>query len=78
MRRQTSDLLAPFYSEHVLGNFAVSVAIGLALGFLFGVGCAAAVLYTIFLAGYRSALRDAANGGSSQRYREQSKKLKLH
>lgn len=59
----------------MLGNFAVSIAIGLALGFLFGVGCAAAVLYTIFLAGYRSALRDAAAGGMTPRYREQLRKL---
>jgi hypothetical protein len=60
----------------VLGTFTVSVALGLALGFLFGVGCAAAVLYSVFLAGYRSALRDAAAGGTQARYREQSKKLK--
>lgn len=62
----------------MFGSFAISAAIGLALGFLFGVGCAAAVLYTIFLAGYRSALRDAMAGGTSSRYREQIGKLKQH
>ena len=59
----------------MLSTFAISSAIGMALGFLFGVGCAAAVLYTIFLSGYRAALRDGAAGGTSDRYREQSRKL---
>lgn len=59
----------------MLTNLAVSVAIGLALGFLFGVGCAAAVLYTVFLSGYRAALRDAAAGGVSRRYRDQLRRL---
>lgn len=62
----------------MLDSFVVSMAIGLALGFLFGVGCAAAVLYTIFLAGYRAALCDGANGGVSPRYREQLRKVNRH
>jgi hypothetical protein len=33
--------------------------IGFFLGFGFGVGCALAVMYSIFLGGYRAALRDA-------------------
>ncbi len=35
-----------------------SAAIGFFLGFVFGVGCALAVMYSIFLGGYRAALRD--------------------
>ena len=35
-----------------------SSAIGFFLGFAFGVGCALAVMYSIFLGGYRAALRD--------------------
>jgi len=58
-----------------MSGFTISAAMGLALGFLFGVGCAAAVMYTIFLSGYRAALRDAAAGGTSERYRAQSGKL---
>lgn len=56
-------------------GFTVAAAIGLALGFLFGVGCAAAVLYTIFLAGYRRALQDEQQGGLSSRYREEKRRL---
>jgi hypothetical protein len=32
---------------------------GYAIGCIFGVGCAFAVLYTIYLGGYRQAARDA-------------------
>jgi len=33
--------------------------IGFFLGFAFGVGCALAVMYSIYLGGYRAAIRDA-------------------
>ena len=33
--------------------------IGFFMGFGFGVGCALAVMYSIYLGGYRAALRDA-------------------
>ena len=39
-------MLAPFF--------------GFFLGFAFGVGCALAVMYSIYLGGYRAAVRDAA------------------
>jgi hypothetical protein len=35
------------------------IFIGVFLGFAFGVGCALAVMYSIFMGGYRSAVRDA-------------------
>jgi hypothetical protein len=40
-------------------NFAWS-AIGFFLGFTFGVGCALAVMYSIFMGGYRAAVKDAS------------------
>ena len=40
-----------FYTGSIVGFF---------LGFTFGVGCALAVMYSIFLGGYRAALRDGA------------------
>jgi len=33
--------------------------LGFFLGFTFGVGCALAVMYSIYLGGYRAAVRDA-------------------
>ena len=40
-------------------GFAPGFIIGMFLGFVFGVGCALAVMYSIFLGGYRAAVRDS-------------------
>ena len=34
-------------------------AIGFFLGFVFGVGCALAVMYSIYMGGYRAAVKDS-------------------
>jgi hypothetical protein len=39
--------------------FGMSALCGLILGFMFGVGCAFAVLYTIYMGGYRKALSES-------------------
>ena len=36
-----------------------SVAIGAFIGFFFGVGCALAVMYSIYMGGYRAAVKDS-------------------
>lgn len=36
-----------------------SVAIGWFFGFMFGVGCALAVMYSIYMGGYRAAVKDS-------------------
>ena len=41
---------------------------GLILGFMFGVGCAAAVIYTVYMGGYKKGVEDALLGGKSGRY----------
>jgi hypothetical protein len=40
-------------------NVFTSAAIGCFLGFVFGVGCALAVMYSIYLGGYRAAVKDS-------------------
>jgi len=40
-------------------SITLGTVIGFFLGFVFGVGCALAVMYSIFLGGYRAAVRDA-------------------
>ncbi len=40
-------------------DFLWSSAIGFFLGFVFGVGCALAVMYSIYRGGYRAGQRDA-------------------
>jgi hypothetical protein len=41
-------------------SFSSAALIGFFLGFAFGVGCALAVLFSIYMGGYRAAVRDAA------------------
>lgn len=45
-----------------------SLLVGYFIGCMFGVGCASAVLYRIYLGGYRRALRDALLDEKPQRY----------
>ena len=35
------------------------IVFGWCLGFMFGVGCALAVMYSIYLGGYRAAVKDS-------------------
>ncbi|MGI4756804.1 MAG: hypothetical protein ACRYGF_08145 [Janthinobacterium lividum] len=48
---------------------------GFLLGFMLGVGCALAVMYSIFMGGYRAALREAALPEKSKRYLEELAKV---
>lgn len=49
--------------------------IGFLLGFGFGVGCALAVMYSIYLGGYRAAIRDSQLPAPTERYRKTLEKL---
>jgi hypothetical protein len=40
-------------------SFYWSAAIGWFIGFFFGVGCALAVMYSIYMGGYRAAVKDS-------------------
>jgi len=52
-----------------------SVGIGFFLGFAFGVGCALAVMYSIFMGGYRAAVRESQMVDPPARYRETLSKI---
>jgi hypothetical protein len=52
-----------------------SVSIGFFLGFAFGVGCALAVMYSIYMGGYRAAIRDSRLADPPERYRNAFNKL---
>jgi hypothetical protein len=52
-----------------------SVGIGFFLGFAFGVGCALAVMYSIFMGGYRAAVRESQMADPPARYRETLSKI---
>jgi hypothetical protein len=50
-------------------------AIGFFFGFFFGVGCALAVMYSIYMGGYRAAVRDSQLPAPPERYRRALQKL---
>ncbi len=43
--------------------------IGFFLGFAFGVGCALAVMYSIYMGGYRAAVRESQMADPPERFR---------
>lgn len=48
---------------------------GVLFGFFFGVGCALAVMYSIYLGGYRAAVRDSTLSEPPERLRKERAKL---
>jgi hypothetical protein len=53
----------------------ISSLIGFFLGFAFGVGCALAVMYSIYNGGYRAAVRDASLATPPERLLKAREKL---
>jgi hypothetical protein len=52
-----------------------SISVGLFIGFCMGVGCALAVMYSIYMHGYRAAIRDAHLAKDTERYQVELKKF---
>ena len=59
-------------------SFTATALIGFFLGFAFGVGCALAVLYSIYSGGYRAAVRDSLLADPPQRFRDIRNKAVAH
>jgi hypothetical protein len=55
-------------------DFGPAAIVGLCIGFLWGIGCSLAILYSIYLGGYRKAVEDSQLPEKSQRWRETLKK----
>jgi hypothetical protein len=53
----------------------MGAALGFFLGFGFGVGCALAVMYSIYMGGYRAAVKDAAMAVPPQRLLDAQSRL---
>ena len=56
--------------------FGMASLFGLILGFMFGVGCAAAVIYTIYMGGYRKGIEDSLREEKTVRYLENIDKVR--
>jgi hypothetical protein len=55
-----------------------SVLIGFFLGFGFGVGCALAVMYSIYMGGYRAAIKDSQLKSPPERFTAALLKAQTH
>jgi hypothetical protein len=53
-----------------MDGFGPAVFIGLGVGFLWGTGCSLAILYSIYLGGYRKAVEDSLTETKPKRWHE--------
>jgi len=51
-------------------SFGPAALIGLCIGFLWGIGCSLAIMYSIYLGGYRKGVEDSLAERKPQRYRK--------
>jgi hypothetical protein len=56
-------------------NFYWPAILGFLMGFGFGVGCALAVMYSIFMGGYRAAVRESQQQERPERYTKALEKV---
>jgi hypothetical protein len=58
-----------------MSGFGPAAVLGLCVGFLWGTGCSLAILYSIYLGGYRKAVEDTLAPSKSKRLRETLKRI---
>jgi hypothetical protein len=56
-------------------DFGPAAVVGLCIGFMWGIGCSLAILYSIYLGGYRKAVEDSLLPAKSKRWRETLKRI---
>jgi hypothetical protein len=58
-----------------MGELSLYAVIGLCIGFLWGIGCSLAILYSIYLGGYRKAIEDSMATEKPRRFKDALRKL---
>ena len=56
-------------------GFGPAALLGLFFGFLWGIGCSLAILYSIYLGGYRRAIKDSLAPEKPKRFIETLRKI---
>ena len=56
-------------------DFGPAAVLGLIIGFLWGIGCSLAIMYSIFLGGYRKAIKESLALPQPERYRKALEKV---
>lgn len=52
-----------------MGELSLYAVFGLCIGFMWGIGCSLAILYSIYLGGYRKAVEESLAPEKSERFR---------
>jgi len=58
-----------------MSAFGPAAILGLCVGFMWGTGCSLAIMYSIYLGGYRKAVEDSLLPVRSKRFRDTLKKV---
>ena len=56
-------------------EFGPAAVLGLCVGFFWGIGCSLAILYSIYLGGYRKAVEESLAESKSKRWRDTLAKI---
>jgi hypothetical protein len=59
-----------------MGELSLYAVFGLCIGFLWGIGCSLAILYSIYLGGYRKAVEESMLEIKPRRFLEAMKRIK--
>ncbi|HMG84376.1 MAG TPA: hypothetical protein VK574_01455 [Terracidiphilus sp.] len=59
-----------------MSDFSAFGLLGLCIGFLWGIGCSLAILYSIYLGGYRKAVRDSLEVEKPRRFQQAIEKIR--
>jgi len=59
-----------------MSDFSAYGLLGLCIGFLWGIGCSLAILYSIYLGGYRRAVKDSLAAEKPARFQQVLEKVR--
>jgi hypothetical protein len=59
-----------------MGELSLYALVGLCIGFLWGIGCSLAILYSIYLGGYRKGVEDSLAEIKPRRFDEAVKRIR--
>jgi hypothetical protein len=59
-----------------MSDFSAYGLLGLCIGFFWGIGCSLAILYSIYLGGYRKGVEDSLAEVKPRRFNEAMKKIR--
>jgi hypothetical protein len=60
-----------------MSGFTTAALIGLCIGFLWGTGCSLAILYSIYLGGYRKAVEESLLPEKPKRFKQALEKIEV-